>query len=244
MIKCLINSFRTLSYEFKDSSGNILPYRIFKPKIEDNNKYPLVLYLHGVASRGNNNLNQLDQVISYLTSNNVQLKFPSYILAPQCPSGKQWLNTSFLKTPFDHYSQKKIAESEEMKMIIKLIIHLLSYLPIDEKRIYVIGYSMGSSGTWDIISRYPDLFSAAVPISGVSDLLTARKVSHIPIWVFHGEKDKTAPVKLNIEMQFAIKQFMGLCKLTIFPNTSHNCLTKAINYPGLLHWLFSQRKMN
>jgi predicted peptidase len=39
-------------------------------------------------------------------------------------------------------------------------------LAIDSHRTYVIGYSMGAFCTWGLISRFPTLFAAAVPIAG------------------------------------------------------------------------------
>ena len=37
---------------------------------------------------------------------------------------------------------------------------------IDQKKVVVTGFSMGGRGTWDWADKYPDRFSAAIPISG------------------------------------------------------------------------------
>ena len=60
---------------------------------------------------------------------------------------------------------------------------------VDLNRIYVMGLSMGGYGTWDAIQRRPDYFAAAVPICGGGDKSLAKKLIHIPIWAWHGEKD-------------------------------------------------------
>ena len=38
---------------------------------------------------------------------------------------------------------------------------------VDESRIYLIGHSMGAIGTWALGAKYPDIWAALVPFSGV-----------------------------------------------------------------------------
>jgi len=39
--------------------------------------------------------------------------------------------------------------------------------PIDEKRIYATGFSMGSGKTWDLFQEYPEIFAALAPASAL-----------------------------------------------------------------------------
>jgi predicted peptidase len=241
-IRLKLLTVRTLGLCFKDSDLIELHYRLFHPRIEDGRSYPLLIYLHGAGQRGNDNKRQLDGLMLFLTSKKVQKKHPSFVLAPQCPENRQWLNTNFKKIPFEHYNQSEVTESDENKMIIRLIETLSNQYPIDKNKIFILGFSMGSSGTWDIITRHPNLFAAAVPISGVSDTTTAQKIKNIPVWAFHGENDSVAPVQLNMEMQETINKYGGNCRLTVFKGKGHGCSWDAINHPGLIDWLFSQQK--
>jgi predicted peptidase len=238
----ILLSFRFKGTSFENEDGNKLLYRFYKPDVKSGEKYPLVIYLHGGGQGGNDNLKQLDRVPAFFTSSDVQKKYPSFVIAPQCPSGVQWVNTTFKSMPFDHYDQSKIRESPEFTMLLKLIDQLCKQYPIDKNRIYMAGFSMGSSGTWDFISRHPEIIAAAVPISGVSDTSTVKKILNIPIWAFHGENDDIAPVRLNRDMYELINKAGGNCKLTIFENNGHGCVKKTLNYPGLADWVFSQRK--
>ena len=52
------------------------------------------------------------------------------------------------------------------KMVIELIEYLIKEKNIDTDRIYIAGLSMGGYGTFELVSRRPDLFAAAVPICG------------------------------------------------------------------------------
>jgi predicted peptidase len=53
-------------------------------------KYPLVIFLHGAGERGDDNVSQLIHIVPYLASDIVQSKFPSIIIAPQCPKEDYW----------------------------------------------------------------------------------------------------------------------------------------------------------
>ncbi len=242
--KSMLSSFLSIkmsAIKFNDGP-NYLNYRLYKPKNKTEELYPLVIYLHGGGQGGDDNLKQLDKVVYFFTQAGLQKKYPSFVIAPQCPLGKQWVNTKFKARPFDHYDQSKIAESPEFIMLTKVIGILFQKYPIDKNRIYITGFSMGSSGTWDFISRHPHLFAAAIPMSGVSDTSTVNKIIDIPIWAFHGENDDIAPVRLNVDMQRLINKAGGNCKLTIFKGVGHGCVKQALDYPGLEDWLFMQKR--
>lgn len=235
-------SLKLTACEFESGDGNQLKYRLYNPNLKEGETYPLVIYLHGGSQGGDNNLKQLDKIVDFYTSGKVQKEHPSFVIAPQCPSGREWINITFKSFPLDHYDQSKLTESPQFVMLVKLIEQLSQNFPIDKSRVYMIGFSMGSSGTWDFITRHPDLIAAAVPISGISDTSTVNKILNIPIWAFHGENDDIAPVRLNKNMSELINKAGGNCKLTIFEKKGHGCITEAINYPGLTDWIFSQQK--
>lgn len=237
-------SYQTVALKYSSSEfARSLLYRIFIPKTKTDKLYPLVLVLHGAAERGSDNKKQIESIVATFLSGKVQKKHPSFLLIPQCPDGTQWVNTGFIKTPFDHYLQSAIPESDEMRMIIRVIDKMLFEYPIDTSKVYVMGFSMGSSGTWDIISRHSDIFAAAVPISGVSDTSVAKKIAHIPVWAFHGKLDSIAPARLNVEMQKSIIASGGTCKLTLFDGIGHSCVGQSLHEPGLIEWIFKQRKI-
>jgi predicted peptidase len=239
-------AYRILTKSFTFSSEKFdrdLCYRLYIPKIKKNVRYPLIVSLHGAAERGSDNLRQIDGIASTFISRKIQRKNPAFVFIPQCPENTQWLNTGFTKIPFGHYEQSSIPESPEMKMVIAVINQLIAQYPIDSGRIYIGGFSMGASGTWDIISRHPDLFAAAFVMAGVSDTSTAEKIKEIPVWAFNGSLDHIAPPSLNTEMYSAIIRAGGNCKLTVYDKTGHYCVHQAMKEPGFIEWLFSQKKI-
>jgi predicted peptidase len=80
---------------FKNERGETMPYRLFVPSNYDaKKKYPIVLWLHGGGGRGNDNLKQISggnlSGTRFWTSAEAQKKYPSFVLAPQCPDEQMW----------------------------------------------------------------------------------------------------------------------------------------------------------
>lgn len=106
-----------------------------------------------------------------------------------------------------------------------------------------MGLSMGGMGTFEIISRKPDMFAAAVPICGGARPETAKNfASKVNLWVFHGAKDDVVPPQKSEVMVEAIKKANGNVKFTLYPNANHNSWDSTFAEPELLKWLFSNTK--
>lgn len=78
-----------------------LPYRLLKPKdYRPQEKYPLVIFLHGAGERGDDNEKQLVHGMNDFASDEIMAKYPAFVFAPQCPDGETWAGLSRLaKTP-------------------------------------------------------------------------------------------------------------------------------------------------
>jgi predicted esterase len=75
--------------EYKGADGNVLLYRIYKPKDYDAaKKYPLILFLHGAGERGNDNKAQVRDAL-YFARDAFQKDHPAFVVAPQCPGARQ-----------------------------------------------------------------------------------------------------------------------------------------------------------
>lgn len=217
-----------------------MPYRLLSPiDIQANTKYPLVLFLHGSGERGNDNEKQLFHVVTEFSKRTKRIDFPSYVVAPQCALGKRWAEV-------DWKAEKhtmSFTPSEQLRLVKLLIDSLSNTLQVDKNRIYVIGLSMGGFGTWELITRYPETFAAAVPICGGGDETAIDStIAAIPVWAFHGAKDDVVNVSRTRNMIAAFKNKGGNPKYTEFETLGHNSWNDAIAEPDLLQWLFSQRK--
>jgi dipeptidyl aminopeptidase/acylaminoacyl peptidase len=73
--------------------------------------------------------------------------------------------------------------------------------------------------------------------------MTARRISHVPVWVFHGAKDPLVPLAASERMVEALKKAGGNVKLTVYPDAGHDSWTEAYNDPELYKWLLLQKRV-
>jgi predicted peptidase len=231
----------TKPYVYKDKNGVEMPYRLFlPPNYNPEKKYPLVLYLHGAGSRGNDNLKQLRSWVAGWMDDKVQQKNPCIILMPQCPKNQKWVNVPWKK---GSYKMKDIPVSKPMELAKIILDKVVQENAVDKKRIYVMGCSMGGYGTWNFAMRYHKTIAAAVPICGAGDPSMAKKIRKTPIWAFHGDADPTVPLSGSTDMVEALyTQKKNKARLTIYKNVGHNSYEYAWKNPELIDWIFSQKK--
>jgi predicted peptidase len=63
---------------------------------------------------------------------------------------------------------------------------------IDQKKVVVTGFSMGGQGTWFWADKYPERFSAAIPISGTPTASAATW--RLPVFAVHSRDDRVQPI--------------------------------------------------
>jgi predicted peptidase len=69
---------------------------------------------------------------------------------------------------------------------------VLASYSIDDKKIVVTGFSMGGHGTWHFASKFPERFSAAVPLAGrPPESVAGWKV---PVLAIHSRNDQVVPI--------------------------------------------------
>lgn len=181
------------------ANTTILDYMFFVPQTKENEKYPLVIYLHGAGERGcgNTEIVLANTGPTEFASDSWQYSHPCYIVAPQCPLNSSWNNEDYLS------------------VIVSAVSELTKEFPIDSCRIYVTGLSMGGMGTWKMLSMFPTFIAAAMPICGGGDPFEIRKAKNVPIWAFHAEDDEIVPVTgkftglLNGETVYATRQMVS-----------------------------------
>jgi len=224
---------------FKDAGDKTLLYRLLKPaKYDPDIKYPLVLFLHGAGERGADNRAQLIHGAPVLSRPEMMARYPSFVVAPQCPAGGKWSDVNWGAAKHETSAEP----SEPMRLALALLAELPKEFSIDTDRLYVTGLSMGGYGAWDVIVRHPDLFAAAVPVCGGGDEAKAAAIAKLPIWCFHGDKDTTVPTARSRNMIEALRKAGGEPKYSELPGVGHNAWGPAYSNPELWKWLFAQKR--
>ncbi len=220
------------------SEGKSLPYRIMFPQgFRRDQKYPLVLFLHGAGERGNDNSVQLVHGMNDFARPENREKYPCFVVAPQCPVKKLWADVDW-STDSHKISEKP---SETMQLVLGLLDSLEREFPVDQKRLYVTGLSMGGYGTWDLVQRFPRRFAAAAPICGGGDETIAAGIVKVPIWAFHGDQDTAVKPERSRRMIEAITKAGGKPLYTEYKGVGHNSWEPAYRDPKLMEWLFAQK---
>ena len=196
-----------------------MDYLLYLPKDYDkHDSWPLMLFLHGGGERGNNVELVKEHGPPQLIS--AGKAFPFIVVSPQCPEEKTW----------------------EPLELMALLDEIESKYKVDADRIYSTGLSMGGVGTCRLAAFAPHRLAAIAPIAGTGEASWARRIVHLPIWVFHGAKDKPASVERAQAMVDALKNHGGDPKLTIYPDADHDCWTETYNNPEFYKWLLAQKR--
>lgn len=199
-----------------------LNYLLYLPKGygEKEQKWPLMLFLHGAGERGSD-LNKV-KVHGPPKIVGAGKDLPFIIVSPQCPDNDWW--------------------TQKNEELINLLDDIQQRYDVDAERVYLTGLSMGGYGTWDLASTYPERFAAIVPICGGGKRFFGWRLKNLPVWAFHGAKDGVVPVRESQEMVEAVKRGGGDAKITIYPEANHDSWTATYDNPGLYEWLLDHRR--
>lgn len=226
----------------KGSRGLTLPYRLFKVKNpEASKKYPLILFLHGAGERGDNNTSQLtaNQGATVWASDAHQAEHPAYVIAPQCPTDKQWVDTDWTK---GSYSITNVPLSDQLATALEIADAIADEFDTDPTRQYITGLSMGGYGTWDAVLRNPTRFAAALPVCGAGDPTKAEAIKSLPLWTAHGDADTVVPVSGSREMVMALETLGSDIQYSEYPGVGHDAWTQTYANEEIIDWLFENQQ--
>jgi predicted peptidase len=81
---------------------------------------------------------------------------------------------------------------ENDRAVNQLLDGILAGYNIDKKKIVVTGFSMGGAGTWHFANKYPERFSAAIPVAGRPTPPNANW--KMPVFAVHSRQDEVVPI--------------------------------------------------
>ncbi|SRR5579871_765200 len=80
---------------------------------------------------------------------------------------------------------------ENEKAVNALLDMVLAHYAIDKKKVAVTGFSMGGSGSWHFAEKFPERFSAAIPVAGRPP--ASASGWQLPVLAVHSRDDQVAP---------------------------------------------------
>lgn len=216
-------------------------YRFHKPECgEDGRKHPLVLFLHGAGERGDDNELQLRIGIGTALEDPESPLHDAYIIAPQVPLEKQWVDSPWESGMYDIASKE---ETPYLAAAAELVMRTAEKYPVDEKQIAVSGISMGGFGSWDALYRHRDLFRGAFICCGGADPSIGASLVSKPIYTYHGDADGSVSVDGTRAVTEAIKAAGGkMITYREYPGMGHNTWDRAFAEYGDIKALFDRLK--
>lgn len=208
----------------KDTNYHYISYMPKAYNSDTTKRWPLIIYLHGGSSRGTDTMKLYccgipDQIYR-------KREFKSIVVAPQCPINQRWSTDNWFENFYKEITTK---------------------YRVDTSRVYLTGVSLGGSGTWYLAMKYPEKFAAIAPMSGFTrhiDFIKSNtdKLMDMPIWAFHGKKDKIVEFEDTQWLVNQLKDKNKQLKFTADPEAGHGMYWSI--YPGqvLYDWFLLHSK--
>lgn len=201
--------------------GITLPYR--EANIAgDGQERALVIYLHGGSSKGSDNEKPIaepgvDSLARYLTTQGIAAR----LVVPQCPSDKSW--------------------GGMMNGVLRGLI--ASYADgTDPARIYIFGGSMGGTGTWSMLTAYPTLFAAAMPVAGDPSRAVPDSVAQTPFFTVMGTADAIMSIDKVTAFTGAVAALGGTFRFETVNGWTHEDTCERSYTTDRLSWVFSHTR--
>jgi predicted peptidase len=186
---------RTLSLDGKEGKLGVR-YAISIPaNYSPNNPVPLVLALHF----GGEPYGAGSSVLNILVRPALQ-ELGAIIVAPDSVGG-QW------------------STAQNERAVNALLDGVLGSYNIDRKKVVVTGFSMGGAGTWYFASKYPDRFSAAIPVSGRPT--PSAEGWRLPVFAIHSRQDEVVPIGPAEERIAELKRAGVRAEMLVLNGISH-----------------------
>ena len=193
--------------------SSLRPYSIYLPEnYSKDKKYPLLVYLHGSGDD--------DRILTRTP----KVSDRYIVLAP---NGRGTSNC--------------FATPDAQTDIIESINDVINNFNVDENNIVLTGFSMGGYGVYRTYYEHPERFKAVAILSGHPNLAqkwrgkeeinfldykNMKRFKHIPMFIYHGRRDRNCPFAITEKFVKNIKQKGH--KVTFRINdTGHGSMSKA-----------------
>lgn len=196
--------FRGRSGDFErhyvlEGANEIMPYRVYVPTTyRAGTPTPLVIALHGLGATEDSFFDSYQRVTPALAEQY------GFLLAAPLGFRVDGFYGSRVMAGGDAAAAQRSDYSEQD--VLEVVKRMRADYTVAADRIYLIGHSMGAIGTWALGAKYPDLWAALAPFSGLGLPATVARMRHIPQFVVHGDADPTVNVNGSRAMVAEMKK--------------------------------------
>src|SRR5688572_9944454 len=230
------------TYMFADTNEQ-MPYALFvSSKVTKDKKSPLIVSLHGLGGDQNTMVRESLRSVELAEQGGYILVAPmgynsggwygippapprpNATGAPQTGRGAGGRGATAGGTAMTEPAKVREASEKDVMTVLDMV---RKEFNVDERRIYLMGHSMGGAGTYYLGSKYPNIWAALAPIApaamGMTNdrakILQAIKDGSVPMLVSMGDADEAVPVAnvrmwvdtmKELQMNFEYKEHPGV----------------------------------
>lgn len=215
-------------YHFADA-GEVMPYRLYVPTTwAPGKKLPIVLALHGSQLDESNFITRADGRMKSLAE-----KYGWIVAAPlgyRINGGYGYAGGAMAML-----RPGRTAEFSERDAMNVLELVVAEY-DADRSRLYVMGNSMGGSGTWHLGSKYASTFAAMAPCgSGTNaESFAWDRLKDMPVMIVAGELDPNPLAGLRNAVKTMRERGMSPVAVEV-PGGTHSGAVEAM-MPGIFEF--------
>ncbi len=204
-----------------------IPFRLlypasYQPASNDNKKYPMLIFWHGVGERDTITDNEYHLLHGGAFFNNSVKNgtFDGYVIMMQNSSG--------------YFNGGNYAAMKE------LVDYMVANNKVDPFRVVTNGLSAGGASAWDMFLTYPTYIASGIPMSstgsGLASSSVIDKIKFTPYWNFHGGLDNnpTPYTALFVRDSFLNKGANYIN--TLYDDLGHGTWNRVWTEPGF--WPF------
>jgi poly(3-hydroxybutyrate) depolymerase len=218
-----------------EAAGEIMPYRVYVPtRYDAKAATPLVIALHGLGATEDSFFDSYQRLPPRLAEQH------GFLLAAPLGFRVDGFYGARASRVADPAADERASLSEQD--VMQVLKRMRTDYTVDPDRIYLIGHSMGAIGTWALGAKYPDVWAALGPFSGMGLPASVARMRHIPEIVVHGDTDPTVNVAGSRAMVAEMRR-LGV-DVTYIEVAGGNHLDVVVpNLPKVFEFLASKRRV-
>lgn len=233
-------------YGFQDTGEN-LPYAVFvSSKVTKDKKAPLVLALHGFSGNHGTFMRTaavdaaeeggyiLVGAMGYSPSGSFGMPFggrgpapgrgPAAAPAAAPAGGRGGRGAPIGGTAVTDAA--KVAELSE-KDAMNVLEMMRKEFNVDDRRIYLMGHSLGGGGALHMGEKYADKWAAVAPLAPAAfgfEWNAESKLKNVPLLIMQGEADTTVRPASSQALADQLKALNFQCEIKIMPGLDHGTI--------------------
>ena len=237
-----LQRYSMTAWEFELLSGpdvGKVPYLLYSPRVRVKPKrgFPLILYFGGTGETGHD-VSDLERqfrvrtIFGKITSESFQSVHPCYLFVPLVRDARTFRCA---------YPERPSRQARQIKCAMFALIQSLGKGAVDTNRLYTTGLSFGGCAAFEMVSSYPSVFAATIPVAATESEFMIPDSHKIEVWWIENNMELSPEWKAMYgRFKDKIEARGGEFRFSAYPSRRHNAWDAAWAESGPWDWLFGK----